>query len=85
MDSSHRITLDLPDEILSQVADFKRRANIRDTNTAVYELLKYALTLPPYFKDFDWNEAEKEADAEIEAGNVKTFDSVDELLADLKA
>jgi len=85
MESSHRITLDLPDEIFTELADFKKRANIQDTNAAVYELLRYALTLPPYFKNFDWEKAEEEADTDIAAGNVKTFASVDQFLADLKA
>jgi hypothetical protein len=43
------------------------------------------LTLPPYFKDFDWEKAEKEADAEIKAGKVKSFCSIDDFLVDLKA
>jgi hypothetical protein len=85
MEKGHRITLDLPDEIFTDLADFQKRANIRDTNTAVFELLRYALSLPPYFREFDWNKAEADADEDIAAGEVKTFDSVEEFLADLKA
>jgi hypothetical protein len=48
-------------------------------------LIKYALALPPYFARFDWKKAEEDADADIAAGNVKSFSSVDEFLTDLKA
>ena len=85
MEKGHRITLDLPEEISRDLDEFKKRTNIRDTSTAVYELLRYALSLPPYFKEFDWSAAEDEADADIAAGRVKTLDSVEEFLADLKA
>jgi hypothetical protein len=46
---------------------------------------KYALSFPPYFKNYDWDKAEKEADNDIKKGRVKSFSSVDEFLADLKA
>ena len=36
-----------------------------------------------YFWTKEWQEAEKEASEDIKAGRVKTFDSVEELLADL--
>jgi len=36
-----------------------------------------------YFWTKEWQEAEKEASEDIKAGRVKTFDTVDELLADL--
>ena len=36
-----------------------------------------------YFWTKQWQEAEKEASADIKAGRVKTFNTVDELLADL--
>jgi len=48
-------------------------------------LIKYALALPPYFARFDWKKAEEDADADIAAGNVKSFSSVDEFPAALKA
>jgi hypothetical protein len=40
--------------------------------------------LPPYFKDFNWEKAEAEADKEVAAGKVKSFNSVEDLIADLK-
>ncbi|MGD0283402.1 MAG: hypothetical protein ABSB95_13685 [Dissulfurispiraceae bacterium] len=85
MKAAHKITLDIPDEVFKEIADFRKRAHIGDDKTAVFELVKYALTLPPYFARFDWKKAEEEADADIAAGNVKSFSSVDEFLADLKA
>lgn len=36
-----------------------------------------------YFWTKRWQEAEKEADEDIRAGRVKTFESVDELIEDL--
>jgi hypothetical protein len=42
------------------------------------------LTLPPYFKDFDWKKAEAEADKEIAAGKTKSFKSAEDFLSDLK-
>lgn len=36
-----------------------------------------------YFWTKEWQEAEKEANADIKAGRIKTFDIAEELLADL--
>ena len=37
-----------------------------------------------YFWTRRWQEGEREADEDIKAGRVKTFDSVDELVKDLE-
>ncbi|MGB6872548.1 MAG: hypothetical protein WBE46_00140 [Dehalococcoidia bacterium] len=37
-----------------------------------------------YFWTKRWQEGEREADEDIKAGRVKTFDSVDELIKDLE-
>jgi hypothetical protein len=37
-----------------------------------------------YFWTRKWQEAEREADEDIKAGRVKTFDSVDELVRELE-
>ena len=37
-----------------------------------------------YFWTKRWQEGEREADEDIKAGRVKTFDSVDELIEDLE-
>lgn len=85
MEATHKITLDIPDEIFTEISEFKKRANITDDQTAVFELLRYALSFPEYFRNYDWERAEKEADEEIASGRVKTFSSADELLSELNA
>jgi hypothetical protein len=84
MKTSRKITLDLPEELYEEVEKFKKSSNIDDTKAAVFELLRYALILPPYFRNFDWAKAEAEAEADIAAGRVKCFSSVDKAMADLK-
>jgi hypothetical protein len=79
------ITLEIPEDMAAELANFKQRSNITDTRAAVFELLKYALTLPPYFRNFGWEKAEAEADADIAAGRVASFASVEDLLINLKA
>jgi len=56
----------------------------QSTEEAIAELVKYALTIPPYFRSFDWTKAEAEADNQIAAGKTKSFDTVEDLIADLK-
>ena len=85
MKAVHKITMEIPDEIFAGISDFKKKAKIADDAAAIFELVKYALTLPTYFSNFDWKKAEKEADDDIKQGRVKRFSSVDEFLADLKA
>ncbi len=85
MKAVHKITMEIPDEIFSGISDFKKKTKIADDAAAIFELVKYALTLPVYFSNFDWKKAEKEADDDIKQGRVKRFSSVDEFLADLKA
>ena len=85
MKAGHKITLEVPDELFEKSLISRKKRTSLTPKKAVFELLKYALTLPPYFKDFDWKKAEKEADAEIKTGKVKSFSSVDDFLADLKA
>jgi len=85
MKTDHKITVEIPDDLYAGIVDFRKKSRIRDAKSAVVELIKYALTLPPYFKNFDWEKAEKEADAEIKSGRVKRFSTVDDFLAELKA
>lgn len=81
---SRRIVLEMPDEIIEGIDAFKNRSNLPDEETAIFRLIQYALSLPSYFKDFDWREAEKEADEDIHQEKIKEFSSVDDFLADLK-
>jgi hypothetical protein len=85
MGITHKITVDVPDDVFESIAEFKKRMDIDNDSVAVFELLKYALTLPPYFTSFDWKMAEDEADADIEAGNVQHFASMKDFIADLNA
>ncbi|MGO8878476.1 MAG: hypothetical protein ACLPVO_07475 [Desulfomonilaceae bacterium] len=85
MGTNHKIVLDVPDDVFESIADFKKRMHIDNDSVAVFELLKYALSLPPYFASFDWRIAEEEADADVESGNVKSFASTNDFLADLRA
>ncbi len=85
MRTTHKITMEIPDELFLEIVNFKQKAHIADDATAAFELIKHALTLPSYFADFDWKKAEKVADEDIEKGRVKSFSGIDDLLADLKA
>lgn len=84
MRADHKITLEIPTEIYTEIISFRKRSQIRDVKSAVVELVKYALTFPPYFRDFDWKKCEKEADADIKTGRVKRFSNTDDFLSDLK-
>ncbi len=83
MSDSRRLCITLPDKLFAEVERFRKSAKARSRSAAVVELLKYAMNLPPYFKDFDWMKAEKEADIAIRKGETKTFDSLDKLMKHL--
>ncbi|MGC8658775.1 MAG: hypothetical protein ACP5U1_06850 [Desulfomonilaceae bacterium] len=85
MGIGHRITVDIPGDVFESIAEFKKRLDVDNGSVAVFEVLKYALTLPRCFTSFDWKAAEEEAYADIEAGNVQCFASMDDFLVDLKA
>ncbi len=78
------LTINLSDDILEEIKKYKKARHMKSMDDTVAELIKYALTLPPYFKDFDWENAETKADEEIVSGKVKSFDSVEDLISDLK-
>lgn len=81
---THKLTLTLPDNLITEIDHFKDVTNEPSRSQAIIDLLKYALTLPPYFKSFDWQKAEEEADRDIAKGNFKAFSSAEDFLADLK-
>lgn len=78
------ITITLAEDIIDEIERYRKSARKTNTEEAVTELIKYALTLPPYFKAFDWTKAEAEADNQIAAGKTKSFDTVEDFIADLK-
>jgi metal-responsive CopG/Arc/MetJ family transcriptional regulator len=79
------ITLDLPEALIKEIEKYQKDTNKPSKEEAIIELLQYALTLPEYFRAFEWEKAEEEADEEIATGEIATFESVDEFLDDLKA
>jgi predicted CopG family antitoxin len=78
------LTITLSDDIFKEVEKYKKSAQKKSTEDAVAELIRYALILPPYFRDFNWTKAEAEADKEIASGKTKSFDTVEDFIADLK-
>ncbi len=82
--ATHEVTINLSDEILEEIERYKNVRHKKSIDDAVAELIKYALTFPPYFKDFDWEKAEAEADKEIAAGKTNSFETVEDFIADLR-
>lgn len=82
--ASQELTITLSDSTFEEIKKYKKLSHKRSTKDAVSELIKYALTLPPYFKSFDWKKAEAEADKEMTAEKTKSFKSVEDFLSDLK-
>lgn len=82
--ATQELTITLSDKVLDEVKRYKKLLHKKSTGNAVAELVKYALTLPPYFKGFDWKKAEAEADKEIASGKTKAFKSAEDFLSDLK-
>ncbi|MBI5892310.1 MAG: hypothetical protein HZB79_01440 [Deltaproteobacteria bacterium] len=81
---TQKLTINLPNDLVKEIEHYKDASDEPSRSKAIIDLLKYALTLPPYFKGYDWEKAEAEADKAIAKGNVKSFDSVKEFLRDLK-
>ncbi|MBE0426427.1 MAG: hypothetical protein IBX72_07245 [Nitrospirae bacterium] len=78
------LTIKIPDDVFDEIERYRKSANKPNTEAAVAELIKYALSLPPYFREFNWEKAEAEADKEIAAGKTRSFDSIEDFLSDLK-
>ena len=82
--ATRALKITLTDDIFEEIERYKKSANKTNTEEAVKDLIKYALTLPPYFREFNWEKAEAEADKEIAAGQTKSFDSIEDFILDLK-
>jgi len=80
-----KLTVELPEDLLREIDNYREETHKDSTSAAVVELLKSALVLPDYFRNFDWEAAEKEADESIKTGELKSFDIVDDFIADLKS
>lgn len=81
---TQKLTINLPDDLVKEIEHYKEVADEPSRSQAIIDLLKHALTLPPYFKGYDWEKAEAEADKAIARGRVKSFETVEEFLKDLK-
>jgi hypothetical protein len=82
--AKRELTIKIPEDVFDEIERYRKSANKPNTEEAVAELIKYALSLPPYFREFDWEKAEAEADKEITARKTRSFDSIEDFIADLK-
>lgn len=81
---TQKLTINLSNDLVKEIEHYKEVADEPSRSQAIIDLLKHALTLPPYFKGYDWKKAEAGADKAVKEGRVKSFKSVKEFLADLK-
>lgn len=82
--ATHEVTVKVSDTIYEEIKRYKKSSHKKSTEDAVAALIKHALTLPLYFTQFDWERAEEEADKEIAAGKIESFNSVEDFLTDMK-
>jgi len=82
--AKRELTIKIPEDVFDEIERYRKSANKPNMEEAVAELIKYALSLPPYFREFNWEKAEAEADKEIAAGKTRSFDSIEDFIADLK-
>ncbi|MBF0377878.1 MAG: hypothetical protein HQK72_10395 [Desulfamplus sp.] len=75
------LQIKLPNNILEKIEKLRNKKSVEDT---IIDLINYALKMPQYFMEFDWNESEYEADKEISAGLTKSFNNVEDFIAELK-
>jgi hypothetical protein len=68
------LKISLPDEILAEIYKNKQLRHKQTIEDVVVDLIDYALKLPYYFMNFDWEKAEDEANHEIFLGETKSFD-----------
>lgn len=80
----YELKISLNSDMLKEIERYKKFTHKQSIEDAVTELINYALSLPLYFKEFDWEKAEYEADKEISIGKTKSFDTVEDLISDIK-
>lgn len=78
------LKISLSDDMLSEIYKHKQLRQKQTVEDAVVDLIDYALKFPHYFTNFDWEKAEDEADHEIFSDKTKSFDTVEDLITDLK-
>jgi len=78
-----KLTITVSDEVLAKLNKYKKDTRKSDLDETVNELINYALDLPKYYRDFDWDKAEQVADKEIAYGQTESFDSLEDFITDL--
>ena len=90
--SSGRVVTLRPNGQITLPAELRERVGARTGDVFVADVEDDALVLRPkrlidpadaWFWTPEWQKAEREVDADIRAGRVKTFNSVEDLIADL--
>ena len=85
MTTKAKLIIQVPKDLLDRVDDYRFTHRKHSRAETVRELLDHALTLPPYFKDWDWEKAEAGADEAIKKGQiVGPFDNIKDALKSLK-
>ncbi|MBU0568141.1 hypothetical protein KKC52_08860 [bacterium] len=80
-----KLIIDVERGLLDRIDDYRFTHRKPSRAETVRELLDYALTLPPYFKDWDWEKAEAEADEAIRKGElIGPFDNIKDAAKALK-
>ncbi len=74
----------MPEPLFKEIERYRQESHQKSIEEAVDSLIRQGLNLPDYFRRFDWLAAETEADQEIAAGQVESFDSVDAFVEDLR-
>lgn len=70
--------------MLEEIKRYKNITHKQNIEDAVRELINYALNLPLYFRKYNWERAEDEADKEIDSNKTKSFDTVENFISDLE-
>ena len=70
--------------MLEEIKRYKNITHKQNIEDAVRELINYALNLPLYFRKYNWERAEDEADKEIDSNKTKSFDTVENFIYDLE-
>jgi hypothetical protein len=85
MSEKVKITIDLTLEEYRQLEDFALQRGYESLTDYVHALIESDAEVhdQAYFWTEEWQAGEHEADEDIAAGRVKTFDTMDELIADL--
>lgn len=86
MSTRAKLIVDVERDLLDRIDDYRFTHRKHSRAETVRELLEYALTLPPYFKDWNWEKAEAEADEDIKTGRLTgPFDNPQDLIKSLKS